>query len=117
MIKHTWPEHSDYENLKKALGKMEEVANFINEKKREAELIQKVVDLDKRISNKIEGFVDPFRKFIKEGIVAGLFFIFIMRLFFVILIFFWLYFVIEQLLKKIKNQSIGYCFCSLIKFC
>lgn len=76
LIKHTWSDHQDYSNLKNALEKMEEVANFINEKKREAELFQKLVDIEKKLSNKIEGFIDPSRKYIREGIVAGISFLF-----------------------------------------
>lgn len=48
LVKHTWPDHKDYATLKQALGSMEEVANYINERKREAENLDKIWELEKK---------------------------------------------------------------------
>jgi hypothetical protein len=36
-LKHTWNNHLDYENLSKAAKKIDEIAEYLNEMKREAE--------------------------------------------------------------------------------
>jgi Rho guanine nucleotide exchange factor 4 len=54
LAKHTWPEHVDYENLQKALNAMENVAEYINERAKESDGINKMAELEKRFTNKKE---------------------------------------------------------------
>jgi len=50
--KHTDEEHADFENLSKALQKMKEVADYVNERKREAENLSKVYIIMKKLTGK-----------------------------------------------------------------
>jgi len=52
LLKNTWPEHSDYKNIKQAVKTMREIASLVNEKKRESENIERVLELEA----KIDGF-------------------------------------------------------------
>lgn len=44
-MKHTDNDHPDYENLQKALEQVKEVADFINESKRNQENKEKIKDI------------------------------------------------------------------------
>jgi len=57
-MKATPEGHPDFQNTKQALALMEEIGAYVNEKKREAENIAKVV----RIGEKLEGFAVRKRK-------------------------------------------------------
>jgi hypothetical protein len=48
-MKNTEPTASNYEQLKQALEKMEEIVSAINEKKRESEMQQKVFELTQKL--------------------------------------------------------------------
>ncbi len=50
MIKNTPTTHTEYINLCKALEKIDEVASYLNEKKREVENIEKIFELKNRFS-------------------------------------------------------------------
>jgi hypothetical protein len=52
LFKNTWVEHPDYKNIKQAVKTMHEIATLVNEKKRESENIERVLDLEA----KIDGF-------------------------------------------------------------
>lgn len=58
LVKHTWNDHRDYNNLKQALQKMDEVANYLNQKKREYDDRDKVVQIEKKLTGQFE--VDYF---------------------------------------------------------
>ncbi|ELR14853.1 RhoGEF domain containing protein [Acanthamoeba castellanii str. Neff] len=69
MMRHTWEDHPDYNNLKKATDKIQSIAAFINERKREAENVSKTLE----ISNKITGndklnLTEPGRRYVREGV-------------------------------------------------
>eukprot|EP01119_Soliformovum_irregulare_P008184 TRINITY_DN2118_c0_g1_i3.p1 TRINITY_DN2118_c0_g1~~TRINITY_DN2118_c0_g1_i3.p1 ORF type:complete len:592 (+),score=142.31 TRINITY_DN2118_c0_g1_i3:191-1777(+) len=72
MVKHTWADHHDYASLKKALEKMQEVALYINERKREADSINKIVEIQSKFHGKIENLQDPHRRFVREGVLMVL---------------------------------------------
>jgi len=68
LLKHTWPDHPDFENLNKALNMIVETANFVNQKKMEAENIQKCMAIQATLYGKnIESLLDPHRRFVREG--------------------------------------------------
>lgn len=50
LIKHTWTDHMDYDNLKKSLEKIQQVASYMNERKREAETLSKMIEIQNRVT-------------------------------------------------------------------
>eukprot|EP01095_Lingulamoeba_sp_RSL-Kostka_P017853 TRINITY_DN9529_c0_g2_i1.p1 TRINITY_DN9529_c0_g2~~TRINITY_DN9529_c0_g2_i1.p1 ORF type:complete len:247 (+),score=57.52 TRINITY_DN9529_c0_g2_i1:3-743(+) len=68
LLKNTWNDHPDHEDLKQALAKMKETGDFINESKRDSESIMKLHDICSKIKNsKIQGLFSPSRRWIKQG--------------------------------------------------
>jgi len=68
LLRHTEETHPDYNDLKLALGKIEEVVAYVNERKRLAENLQKILDVQNLIeSNEELNLVSPTRRFVKEG--------------------------------------------------
>jgi hypothetical protein len=51
LLKHTDEDHPDYENLRKAQVKIEAVVEYVNERKRLAENLQKILDVQKQIDS------------------------------------------------------------------
>lgn len=45
LLKHTWKEHSDYDNLEQALQQITTTAIYVNDKQKEAENIQKMLTI------------------------------------------------------------------------
>lgn len=66
LIKFTPEEHPDHEHLTKAFEKINEVVANINEGQREAEGLQRIIDLQKLIDG-IDSLVAPGRRLHKEG--------------------------------------------------
>eukprot|EP01129_Flabellula_baltica_P006718 TRINITY_DN2546_c0_g1_i2.p1 TRINITY_DN2546_c0_g1~~TRINITY_DN2546_c0_g1_i2.p1 ORF type:complete len:484 (+),score=134.22 TRINITY_DN2546_c0_g1_i2:709-2160(+) len=60
-IKHTWDDHQDYADLKAASEEIERVALYLNEKKRNAENLETLVDLASNIVGYGEELVVPSR--------------------------------------------------------
>jgi hypothetical protein len=67
--RHTGPSHSHYSSLISALNKIQVIASFINEGKRQAENLSKVSEIQSRISGDMRDLVSPTRKLVKEGIL------------------------------------------------
>lgn len=68
LLKHTWEDHPDHVNLTKALGLITDTANYVNQKKMEAENIQKCMAIQATLSGKgLESLIDPHRRFVREG--------------------------------------------------
>ncbi|EGC28800.1 hypothetical protein DICPUDRAFT_51654 [Dictyostelium purpureum] len=67
LVKNTWADHLDYTNLTLSLKKMQEVALYVNEKKREAENIAKVTEIQNNFIGKFENLAEPHRRFVFEG--------------------------------------------------
>lgn len=63
--KHTWEEHGDYQNLVKACEGMEEVAQYLNSKKKESDNIGNMMKYGKMI---VDGptIIEPGREFVME---------------------------------------------------
>ena len=51
LLKHTPSAHSDYEKLESALQKIEFVVSYVNERKRIAENLQKIIDVKDQIES------------------------------------------------------------------
>lgn len=71
LFKCTKEDHQDYENLSKALKKMEDVAKYVNQKKREAENLLGVSTIVKRLTNmeNASEFNQPHRRYVRHGIL------------------------------------------------
>eukprot|EP01087_Luapelamoeba_hula_P024917 TRINITY_DN9653_c0_g2_i2.p1 TRINITY_DN9653_c0_g2~~TRINITY_DN9653_c0_g2_i2.p1 ORF type:complete len:549 (+),score=102.94 TRINITY_DN9653_c0_g2_i2:51-1697(+) len=69
MVKHTWPGHPDYENLRSATERISEIAGHINERKREGEKMQKLLFIANHLGGKHRlELVAPGRTFVLEGL-------------------------------------------------
>eukprot|EP01132_Coremiostelium_polycephalum_P009646 gene9646-11828_t len=66
LLQHTPEIHKDYENIKLALKEIQNVASSINESKRNAEGMEKIVLIQSQLTKSFE-IVQPFRRYIKEG--------------------------------------------------
>lgn len=70
LLKNTLTDHEDYDNLVNALAKITEVVDYVNEKKRLAENLQKIIDVQSQIeSNEELNLVSPSRRFVREGLL------------------------------------------------
>jgi len=67
LVKHTWADRSDYENLRQSLSKMQEVVYYINERKRESENINKILENQGKLTGKYESLIDSQRRLVREG--------------------------------------------------
>jgi len=72
LIKHTDKNHPDYDNIVKSLEKMKVVANDINTAITLNENRARVVEIQNRFSNPIQGItlVEPHRLFVMEGMLT-----------------------------------------------
>jgi len=70
LLKHTWKDHQDYSELTKACAAISEVAMYVNERKREADNIAKTLEVISQIQGRPENFIQPQRRFLKEGILG-----------------------------------------------
>lgn len=67
LVKHTSKDHPDYANLFAAAQKVQAVAEYMNVKKKEAENIMKVTEIQEMIDGEYEALAKPHRRFVKEG--------------------------------------------------
>ncbi|KAF2072068.1 hypothetical protein CYY_006610 [Polysphondylium violaceum] len=68
MISHTWKSHPDYAQLEEAFQKMNSVAEYMNEKKKEAENMMKLAEIQEKLDGESSAVLaKSFRKFVKEG--------------------------------------------------
>lgn len=65
LSKHTWAAHADYADLLKATTSIQEVAIYLNDKKREADNITKVTEIQEQFTWD-EDLAQPHRRFVKE---------------------------------------------------
>eukprot|EP00727_Mastigamoeba_balamuthi_P000126 m51a1_g1011 putative domain containing protein (750) ;mRNA; r:599658-603368 len=71
MQKHTQAHHPDHKNLCTALDSVKVVAASLNEKKRVAESVSKIFDIETTITNKHPHIMKTGRLFVKEGQFAS----------------------------------------------
>eukprot|EP01113_Clastostelium_recurvatum_P028624 TRINITY_DN3459_c0_g1_i2.p1 TRINITY_DN3459_c0_g1~~TRINITY_DN3459_c0_g1_i2.p1 ORF type:complete len:1330 (+),score=357.21 TRINITY_DN3459_c0_g1_i2:583-3990(+) len=74
LVRHTPSSHLDHKNLTSALWKMKAVAEYVNEKKREADNIHEVERVQEKLGSFEAGFdlAVPHRRYIREGIMVDL---------------------------------------------
>jgi hypothetical protein len=65
LSKHTWSGHADYADLLKATSLIQEVAIYLNDKKREADNITKVTEIQEQFTWD-EDLAQPHRRFVKD---------------------------------------------------
>lgn len=71
LVKYTDEGHPDYVDINAALGKIKEIAAYLNEKKREAENREKIVEINEKISGLPAALPAPSRKFLREGALTS----------------------------------------------
>jgi len=67
LVKHTSKDHPDYANLAAAALRVQAVAEYMNIKKKEAENIMKVTEIQEMIDGDYEPLAKPHRRYVKEG--------------------------------------------------
>jgi len=69
LMKFTPKEHSDYDNIENCYKKVQEVANYVNEKKRTAESLQKMLEIQDNLLDAPKGFrvIESGRLFLREA--------------------------------------------------
>jgi hypothetical protein len=67
LIKYTPPHHIDHGNMTKALDKMKQITEYLNEAKRSAESANKLVDVELKLTGLTQSLMAPGRRFVKEG--------------------------------------------------
>lgn len=68
LLKVTEKDHFDYNTLVESLGKIETVVAYVNDRKRLAENLQKILDVQDQIESTEElSLVEPSRRFVREG--------------------------------------------------
>jgi len=72
LLKNTPSQHPDYENISLCLKRVEEVAEYVNERKRASENMHKMLDISEHLTDvpKSFEFFTPARTFIREGMVG-----------------------------------------------
>lgn len=65
--KHTWESHPDYVRLLIVTEKIQEMATELNQKKKEAENLEKMIALTENLTGKTKtNLAEPHRRFISE---------------------------------------------------
>jgi len=74
LLKFTWPEHPDYDNLTKALDMVSHVNREINFKKKQSDYAIQIANVEKKVKgiqkSPIHKLVEPHRKLVKDGNLA-----------------------------------------------
>lgn len=67
LLKYTDRRDPDYDNIAFALQKVIEIANRINDRQKDHDIFQAVIDIHHKLLPKLPDLVEPHRRFIKEG--------------------------------------------------
>ena len=67
LLKNTPEDHLDYSDIKASVVKTKEIADYVNEKKREAENLNQVVAIQELMLGKIDLLEDASRRYVREG--------------------------------------------------
>ncbi|KAH3756732.1 Guanine exchange factor for Rac 30 [Pelomyxa schiedti] len=68
LLRHTSSTHPDHENLEKSLEAVKKTGDYLNEKKRRAESLTKMQEIQESVYGKdIPHFAEPHRMFVREG--------------------------------------------------
>lgn len=71
LLRNTPKDHPDFVDLTTALSKVQSVADYVNEKKREAENVNLVLDVQSRLSGMGKNLAEPHRRFVRQGEVMN----------------------------------------------
>ncbi|EGC36722.1 hypothetical protein DICPUDRAFT_46997 [Dictyostelium purpureum] len=93
LLKNTKETHTDYNDLSIALKKMKDVAEYVNEKKREAENLNQVLNIQSSLTGKFNNLAEPHRRYVKKGTLISNDKIY-------------LYFLFNDLLVKTENKAV-----------
>ncbi|KAL6059603.1 Calponin domain containing protein [Balamuthia mandrillaris] len=66
LAKHTEPDHADYQPLQEALAKIQDVAEYIEQRAKEAENSNRMLSIQNRLIGK-QYLLEPTRQFLREG--------------------------------------------------
>jgi len=66
LVKHTWKDHRDYDDLVDAKNQVQEVTTYLNERKREAENMQKLLQIQASIVGNCPTIAVPSRHFVQQ---------------------------------------------------
>jgi len=72
LFRNTPKTHPDFTRLAESLWKMKSVANYVNEKKREAETIHEVLMVQDKLGGKMDNLAQPHRRYLREGFLTDL---------------------------------------------
>eukprot|EP00727_Mastigamoeba_balamuthi_P000364 m51a1_g10324 hypothetical protein (905) ;mRNA; f:55053-60252 len=70
LLKHTWPEHVDYEDLAKAVSKINDIAEWVNENQKRYDRMEKMVGLQNSVTGLEEAhlqLLEASRQYVREG--------------------------------------------------
>lgn len=68
LMKNTPAEHSDFEQLRKSIAKIDEVVEVLNEGKRQFEAMQRILEIQESVEG-LTNLLQPARKLIQQGIL------------------------------------------------
>lgn len=67
LVKHTWKDHPDYNNLRQAAEQMEQTSTLLNQKKKLAEGLKRLAEVAGLLRNEIPFYLaEPHRRLIRE---------------------------------------------------
>ncbi len=69
LLKYTWPSHWDYANIKSAAMQLGKIAEYVDQKAKDAENVQKMHHVQEILLGKYETLLDPQRRFVNQGVV------------------------------------------------
>ncbi len=69
LLKYTWPTHRDYANIKSAAEQLGKIAEYVDQKAKDAENVQKMHHVQEVLLGKYETLLDPQRRFVNQGLV------------------------------------------------
>eukprot|EP00007_Cunea_sp_BSH-02190019_P006443 CAMPEP_0174238538 /NCGR_PEP_ID=MMETSP0417-20130205/11572_1 /TAXON_ID=242541 /ORGANISM="Mayorella sp, Strain BSH-02190019" /LENGTH=725 /DNA_ID=CAMNT_0015317381 /DNA_START=421 /DNA_END=2594 /DNA_ORIENTATION=- len=71
LLKNTAEDHPDFDNLQKAMNKIQEVVDYVNERKRLSENLMKIYEVQRLIDgNEVNDLVEPTRRLVREDVLT-----------------------------------------------
>ena len=69
LLKYTWPEHVDYKDIQSAATQLGKIADYVDQKAKDAENVQKMHHVQEILLGKYDTLMDPQRRFVSQGLV------------------------------------------------
>ncbi len=67
--KYTWPTHDDYASIMSAAEQLGKIAEYVDQKAKDAENVQKMHHVQEVLLGKYDTLLDPQRRFVNQGLV------------------------------------------------